>query len=164
MLSEIVALIGGTPVTASTSEIYTSVQRGLAGGAIMGWTGFQTFKLGEVSTFHLDVSLGSSPGYMGMNVASHGRLPDALKKAIDKHSGLPWALAMGKASDTVEANVRQQTRALPGHVVAELSEAELARWKKLVSPLIDQWIKDTPDGAKVLAAYRAELAKVRSGL
>jgi hypothetical protein len=32
-----------------------------------------------------------------------------------------------------------------------------------VTPLIDEWVKNTPDGARVLAAYRAEVAKARAG-
>jgi hypothetical protein len=28
--------------------------------------------------------------------------------------------------------------------------------------VVDAWVASTPDGAKVLAAYRAEIAKIRS--
>jgi hypothetical protein len=29
--------------------------------------------------------------------------------------------------------------------------------------VVDAWVAATPDGAKVLAAYRAEIAKIRAG-
>jgi hypothetical protein len=32
-----------------------------------------------------------------------------------------------------------------------------------MQPLVDQWLKDTPDGARVLAAYQAALADSAAG-
>jgi TRAP-type C4-dicarboxylate transport system substrate-binding protein len=162
MLSEVANDIGGTPVTVATTEIYETMQRGLAQVAIMGWTGTQTFKIDEVTRFHLDAPLGSSPGYMLMNKETYAKLPAVAKAAVDKNAGLPFAIKMGNNSDIVEAQVRERVKAKPGHTVAELDPAELARWKKMVAPLVEEWVKNTPDGAKVLAAYRAELAALRS--
>ena len=162
MLSEIANNIGATPVTVSTTEIYETMQRNLAQICIMGWTGTQTFKIDEVTKFHLDAPLGSSPGYMLMNKETYAKLPAVAKAAVDKNAGLPFTIKMGNNSDTVEAQVRERTKAKPGHTVAELDPAELERWKKMVAPLVDEWVKSTPDGAKVLAAYRAELASLRA--
>ena len=162
MLADIANNIGATPVTVSTTEIYETMQRNLAQLCIMGWTGTQTFKIDEVTKFHLDAPLGSSPGYMLMNKDTYAKLPAAAKAAVDKNAGQPFSIKMGVNSDTVEAQVRERTKAKPGHTVAELDPAELARWKKMVAPLVDAWVKATPDGAKVLAAYRAELAAIRA--
>jgi len=162
MLADIANDIGGTPVTVATTEIYETMQRNLAQVAIMGWTGTQTFKIDEVTKFHLDAPLGSSPGYMLMNKETYAKLPAVAKAAVDKNAGLPFAIKMGNNSDTVEAQVRERVKAKPGHTVAELDPAELVRWKKMVAPLVDEWVKNTPDGAKVLAAYRAELADLRA--
>jgi TRAP-type C4-dicarboxylate transport system substrate-binding protein len=162
MLSEISNDLGAVPVTVATTEIYETMQRNLAQLCIMGWTGTQTFKIDEVTKFHLDAPLGSSPGYMLMSKESYAKLPAAVKAAVDKNAGLPFTQLMGNNSDTVEAQVRERTKSKPGHTVAELSPAELARWKTMVAPLVDEWVKATPDGAKVLAAYRAELADIRS--
>jgi TRAP-type C4-dicarboxylate transport system substrate-binding protein len=162
MLADIVNDIGGTPVTVATTELYETMQRNLAQVEIMGWTGTQTFKVTEVTKYHLDVPLGSSPGYLLMNKQSYEKLPAVAKAAIDKNSGLPATLLMARSSDTVEAQVRERTKGLQGHTVAELPPAELARWKKMVAPLVDEWVKETPDGAKVLAAYRKELADLHA--
>src|SRR5262249_58809834 len=39
---------------------------------------------------------------------------------------------------------------------------EEAGWKERAKPGVDAWVASTPDGAKVLAAYRAEIAKIRA--
>jgi len=33
----------------------------------------------------------------------------------------------------------------------------------LLATITEDWVKSTPDGAAVLAAYRAEIAKIRKG-
>jgi TRAP-type C4-dicarboxylate transport system substrate-binding protein len=161
--AQMVSEIGGTPITASTTEIYETMNRGLAQICVMGWTGVQTFKLFEVTKFHLEAPLGASPGYMLMNKESYARLPEKARDAIDRNAGMPFAIKMGVNSDTVESEMREQVRSLPGHTIAELPPDELARWRKLAQPVVDEWIKNTPDGGKVLEAYRAELADIRSG-
>ena len=40
---------------------------------------------------------------------------------------------------------------------------EAKRWKARVAPFVDEWTRTTPDGEKVLAAFRAEIAKLRKG-
>jgi hypothetical protein len=39
---------------------------------------------------------------------------------------------------------------------------EAARWRARIAPVVDEWAKRTPDGEIVLAAYRAEIAKIRA--
>ena len=41
---------------------------------------------------------------------------------------------------------------------AVLTPQEEARWKKVVAPVSAEWAKETPDGQKVLQAFRAEVA------
>jgi TRAP-type C4-dicarboxylate transport system substrate-binding protein len=154
-----VELLGGTPVTMSPSEIYEALQRGLAAGAVLGWTGTQTFKLAEVTKYHLDVPFGNNPGFLMMTKTAYEKVPAKARAALDKHMGLEWSVVMGRNSDQVEEESRAQVRALPGHTVAALSEEQTERWHKLLAPIADEWVKTNPDGARVLAAYRAEVAK-----
>jgi hypothetical protein len=43
--------------------------------------------------------------------------------------------------------------------MASLDAKELERWVARVTPLIDEWAKATPNGEKILAAFKAEVAK-----
>ena len=47
--------------------------------------------------------------------------------------------------------------------VSRLSDHERAKWQARIQPVIDNWVKSTPDGEHVLAAFRKEIAAIRSG-
>ena len=157
--SEELTLLGGTPVTMPPSEIYQSIQRGLVAGAVLGWTGTQTFRLDEVTRFHLDVPFGNNPAYFMMNKDAYAKLPAKAKAAIDRNTGLAWSITMGRNSDEVEQESRERVRGLSGHTLGALDPAEVATWRHRLAPIAEEWVKATPDGARVLAAYRAEVAK-----
>jgi TRAP-type C4-dicarboxylate transport system substrate-binding protein len=126
---------------------------------VLGWTGTQTFKLAEVTNYHVDVPFGNNPGFFMISKAAYDKIPAAARKGLDKHMGREWSVIMGKNSDQVEEESRAETRAKPGHTISELSTEETARWRKMLAPIADEWVKATPDGARVLAAYRAEITK-----
>jgi hypothetical protein len=52
---------------------------------------------------------------------------------------------------------------MPGAVYHTLEPQELHRWYDRLRPMADAWVQKTPDGAKVLAAFRAEIARIRKG-
>jgi hypothetical protein len=52
---------------------------------------------------------------------------------------------------------------IPGQTVYKLSPEENARWEKALAPVTDEWVKATPNGPAILAAFRKEIANVRAG-
>ena len=160
---QVAELLGAAPVTMTPSDVYQSMQRGLVDGMVQAWTAVQTFKLFEVSTHHLNIPIGQQPAFIMMNKDSYARLPNAVRGAIDKLSGEPLARRYGKVVDAHDLGSQNEVRALPGHLLYRLEPAEAARWKQRLQPVTDDWVKNTPDGAVVLAAFRDELAKIRGG-
>lgn len=147
-----VVALGAAPVAMPPSDIYQALARGLADMALMPFTGVGTFKIDDVAKHHVDVALGADTAIVFMNRRKWDALPAKAKAAIDRYSYLPFSQTLGRAADAEWARSR---RALKD--VSELSQAEEARWKKLVGPVAEQWVKETPNGAKVLAAFRAEI-------
>lgn len=163
-LSDAVTLMGGAPVTLGPQEYFQALQRGVANAVIVSWPGAITFKLDEVAQHHLGAPFGLFPSFVFMNKDSYAALPADAKAAIDKTTGEPLSRAMGGAGDKATEDSIAKFAALPGHTtVPELPAAEAARWKQILAPITANWIKNTPDGAKVIAAHRAEMAKVRGG-
>jgi TRAP-type C4-dicarboxylate transport system substrate-binding protein len=160
--SRMVELLGAAPVTMTPPEVYQAVQRGLAQGAVIGWSAFFPFKLHEVTKYHLEAPFGNSASFFFMNKDSYARLPEAAKKAFDAASGEKFTRALGAAADRMQAAGRSDVEKLPGHVVATLDPAEAENWRRVLAPMTDEWLKDTPDGPKVLAAYRDAITKIRS--
>jgi TRAP-type C4-dicarboxylate transport system substrate-binding protein len=161
--SEQASLLGGVPVTMTPSDAYQAVQRGLASAISVGWTAFMPFKYYEVTNFHLDAQQGQGGAYVVMNKDVFARLPEAAKKAIDGLAYEKFSRRMGQNSDKMEAEFRAAVSAMPGHTVERLAPAESATWKQTLVPIAEEWVKNTPNGAQILAAYRAEIAAVRAG-
>jgi len=161
--SRIIELLGAAPVTLTPPEVYQTLQRGLAQGAVIGWSAFFPFKLQEVTKHHLEAPFGNSASYFFMNKDAYARLPEKAKRAFDRNSGEKFSRALGKASDRMLEDGRADVQKLPGHMVTVLDAEEAARWQLILAPMVDEWLKETPDGPRVLAAYREELAKIRRG-
>jgi TRAP-type C4-dicarboxylate transport system substrate-binding protein len=162
--SDSVQLLGGVPVTMTPSEIYQALQRGVAAAGQISWAGSVVFKIYEVTKHHTDVRFGLPGGYFFMNKDSFAKLPDKAKAAIDKSSGEPFSTNMGKYASQEEEQSITKVLAESGQNRHKLDDAEQERWKKLVTPITEEWIKATPNGAAVLAAYRAELTRIRAGM
>ena len=122
-----------------------------------------TFHLNEVTNFHLEVPLGFNTGYVAINNETYAKLPPAGKAAIEKFSYKPFVERLATADDQMQAIGRDATKAMAGQTIAQLDPAEEARWKEAVAPVTEEWVKATPDGANVLAAFRAELTAIRGG-
>jgi TRAP-type C4-dicarboxylate transport system substrate-binding protein len=160
---ESVERLGGVPITMPVSELYPSLQRGMIEVASIGWPAAVAYKLPEVAPHHLDVPLGGELTYIIMSKDAYARLPAKAKKAVDDLIGERYALHVGEVLDGVNAENRAATAAISGQSVTRLAPEEEARWRERISPVAEAWAKATPDGARVLAAYRAEVARAAAG-
>jgi TRAP-type C4-dicarboxylate transport system substrate-binding protein len=162
-IAQLVTILGATPITMGPPDFYQSMQRGLVSGVAVGWSAADTFKLYEVSKYHLDTASGLFSAFMFMNKASFAKLPAKAQAAIDKYSGEPFFRRMGKVTDDMDVEGREKVRAMPGHTITRVDPAEEARWRERAQPIVESWVKTTPNGAAILAAFRDELAKARAG-
>jgi TRAP-type C4-dicarboxylate transport system substrate-binding protein len=155
--------LGATPVHMGVFEVYQALQRGTIDAVAIAWPAVPVFKLVEVTSHHLEAPFGNDSGYVVMNKDSYGRLPEAGRAAIDKLSGEALAERLRAVIDAAVASSRAMAEKTSGHVVEKLAPEEDARWAAKVAPAVDEWAKSTPDGARVLAAFRAEVRKIREG-
>jgi TRAP-type transport system periplasmic protein len=158
--AEVVQALGASPVTFTPPEIYQGVSRGVAEGAVIAWTAVKTFRLAEVTKYHLDAPLGEAPAFVFMNKQTYASLPPKAKAAIDKFSGEAFSLSLGTANERAGENEAKKVAGEAGQSVTELSPEQYKIWKARMEPVIDAWAKSAPDRAKVLAAYREEIAKL----
>jgi TRAP-type C4-dicarboxylate transport system substrate-binding protein len=156
-------ILGGVPIAMSPAEVYQAVQRGLVAGTSLGWPAVPTFKLEEVTKYHLDVPYSLNPAFVFMNKEAFARLPEKARTTIDNLSGEALSKALGTSSDTNDREVHAKVLAGAGQVLTRIDAAEMERWKRVLAPLTEQWVKNTQDGQKVLDAYRAEVARFKAG-
>jgi TRAP-type C4-dicarboxylate transport system substrate-binding protein len=160
LLAESVEKLGGAPITLAVTDLYQALQRGTVDVVTIGWPATASYKLAEVSTYHLAVPIGGEVTYIAMNKDSYAKLPAAGRAAVDKNIGDDFSRHVGEILDEVDEEESSKVRAMPGETVAKLAPDEETKWKARVAPVTEAWAKSTPDGEKVLAAYRAEIAKI----
>jgi TRAP-type transport system periplasmic protein len=160
LLSDTMYRLGVAPITLAVTDLYESLQRGVVDGAVIGWPATKSYRLAEVTNYHLEVPLGGEVTFVMMSNKSYETLPAKGRAIIDRASGGPWAAAIGKILDDSDAAESALVARTEGQTVAQLPAAEQAKWKARVEPVVQDWVKRTPDGAAVLAAYDAEIAKL----
>ena len=163
-LSRSLDSLGAAPIPMPVTDLYQSLQRGTIDAAAIAFPAIQTFKLDEVSKYHLDVALANDAGMMFMNNDAYAKLPDKAKAAVDRASGLAAVKQLIVAVTEMTDGAREIVKKRPDQVVSSLSDAELARWAEKVRPTVEDWTKSTPDGANVLAAFRQEIKNIRAGM
>jgi TRAP-type C4-dicarboxylate transport system substrate-binding protein len=151
--------LGAIPVSMTPSELYTSLNQRLINGITEGWTGMLQFKLEEVTSYHLDISVGAEPGYVLMNKQSYEKLPPKAKEAIDKNSGLAFSLLWAKTLDSVAAKQHETVAKMPGQNFVVLSPEEGKHFEDAAMQLRQEKLHEIPNGAELLKAVQEELAK-----
>lgn len=160
---EVVTRIGMAPMSLPVTDTYEALQRATVDGVALGWTAVESFKLDEVTFYHANASFGTSSGMLFINKKRYEALPAAAKKVIDDHSGEGESKVLGQFWDRLDKVGEDRVRAIQGHQVVALPADVQARWAKLSEPVAEEWAKSVPGGEKVLAQFRAELAKVKAG-
>lgn len=160
--SDTLALLGALPITAEPSDIYQGLSRGVFDGAIMPWTGVPSYRLHEVTYYHLNAPLGSSVAMIFMNQQAFDALPEAAQRAIDGSSGLSLSTQFSELIDFDASRVEVDTRSRPNQVVWNIDPEEAKRWQALTNVMVEDWVANTPNGAEVLAAFRQQIRQHRA--
>lgn len=161
--AEVATALGGAPLSFPIDQYYEVLQRGTADVVQVGWTAFQPFKLAEVTKYHLDVPLGSAPGYVFMAKKKWDTLPPAVQKIMMANAGEAESRQFGKFWDDVNNEWRDSTGKLPGHVLLKLTPEQDKAWHDRLEAVTNAWAKEVPNGEKILATYRQILADVKAG-
>jgi TRAP-type transport system periplasmic protein len=161
--ADAITLLGGSPLSIPLFDMYQAIQRGTSDGAAVSWTSFNPYKLAEVTTYHVDTTLGTSVGVIFMSRKRYEALSPEVKKVLDAHSGEAASQAFGTFWDNERRDGKDQTVARGDkRTIVTLTPEQTAAWRQKMAPLEADWVTRTPDGAKVIAAYRAEIAKLQA--
>jgi TRAP-type C4-dicarboxylate transport system substrate-binding protein len=150
------------PGVATMAEIMI---RGVVNGVITPWGIARAIKVIDASTFHAEMSMHGPTLAMMMNKNSYAKLPPALKKAIDEHSGAKVAQWLGERWQRDDEPGIARAKELKHEIVA-IADEEIARWRKASQPVFDEWIKEMNakghDGGKLVAEAERLIAKYKA--
>jgi len=154
-----VEILGGAPITLATTELYQALQRGTVDAAMVGMAAVAAYKLPEVANYYLDAPFGQTTEYLLMNKQSYAKLPAAARKVFDDTTGASLSALLSKAAKEENDMGLRLVEGVQGKTLTKMRDGDLPKLRAAMQPLVDQWLKETPDGARVLAAYKAELTK-----
>jgi TRAP-type transport system periplasmic protein len=155
--------LGATPLTLPSPEAYMAIRRGTADGTVLSWNPYVTFKIGEVTTYHIDAPLGTAAGMLFMSRKVYDGLSPKAKHALDANSGEAASRAWGKWWDSDNAKGRQLAEHDPNHKVVTLDPATRKIWAQKIQGAVAEWSKTRPGIDKVIAEYRRLVAQVEAG-
>lgn len=132
---------GATPVMMPISELYDSIQKGVADGTVAPLSVIYDFNLYDVSKY---VTIGNfyvCTFFMVMNPDSWDRISAQDQKIIEGLIGKRMSDEAGAAYDA-GAKLGLETCEEAGIEIYTLPPDELAKWKTVMMPLDKQWVAD----------------------
>lgn len=157
VLSDMITAVGATPVGMPAPAMAEALSKHVVDAAAADWFAVEGFSLLDVTRSHVDIPLGTTPMYVVMNQDSYDRLPPEIRKVFDDNPPSAFAAFWGPGLEAESNRVRSVVEGTPGHRIITPTEAELADWTAAAEGVIAKWVEATPNGAAVLAAYRAEI-------
>jgi TRAP-type C4-dicarboxylate transport system substrate-binding protein len=163
IVAKIAAKLGIVPIAMPPPNAYQSINRGVTSGSLFAWTAVGTFRIYEVTKYHLQAPLAASPAFVIMNKKRYAGLPTKGRRAIDRFSGEVFSRRLGGVTNGMEKFNIAKVKKLPGHVFTKIAADDLPQWIKIAGEISTAAAKEAPNGTKVLEAFRAEIKSIRGG-
>ena len=158
-----VTQLGGTNVNAAAPEVRDILERGVADAVTFPWGSVPLFGIDKVTKYHMEAPLYVTTFALVFNKAKYEQMDAKQKKAIDDHCTTDWALKVAGPWADFEHGGIAKIKAEAGHEVYELTDSQLAEWKKSAEPLHKAWAdgvkKAGVDADAAMKELRADLAK-----
>ena len=158
--SQLIEALGGVPVSMPTSQLYTSMERGVIDGTMIGLSGVNDFRLDEVGRYiTINAPLGRSPFFAVMDADSYDELSPEHQQIIDETTGLELSLKAGEAYQALADATLERLSSSADHEIIELSDEENQRWREAAASVYEDWEAQAReaglDPAKMLEVARS---------
>ena len=159
--------LGLNAVPLPATETYEAVQKGTVDGSVFPWEAMPSFRLNELLKGHLEVprGLGAPSFVIVASQKAFDNLTADNKTALMKASGEAGAALIGKAWLAADERGRDDAKQ-KGQTTETLAPAEFEKWKPLLKPVTDDWVKKADqkgqDGRKLLDDLEAMIKAASS--
>lgn len=134
--------IGAVPIRQSSSDWYTSLDRGLFDGVAVAFDMVHIMKLYEVLKYHIlfhGDSLGFTPVTHVINRKKFESLPRGVQKVLEDN--VEWASEVMLKDELTRLSMYQSGPKKKGNIFYDLAPEETEQWRKAFLPIHEQWIK-----------------------
>ncbi|HLI20366.1 MAG TPA: TRAP transporter substrate-binding protein DctP [Stellaceae bacterium] len=155
--------MGAQTISLPSNAAYEAINRGTADGTILSFNVYFTFKIGEVTHYHIDQPMGTAAGMIFMTRKVYDGLPADAKAALDKNSGEAASAEWGSWWDRDNATNREIAKKDASQTVVTLPPQIAASWTKRLDAADAEWMKSRPGAERALAKYKQYLADIAAG-
>jgi TRAP-type C4-dicarboxylate transport system substrate-binding protein len=159
-----VEALGAAAIQMGADDTYKALERSTIDGVLTSWGAITQQKMVEVTSWHVETPMGASSAWLQTSKKTYDALPEKGRKALDANSGEALSSRFGAWHEKLQTESKEFLRAAKGHTIFKLAPDEEARWVKAAEPVVAEFLKSTPDGAAVLAAYREAVAGVKASM
>jgi TRAP-type C4-dicarboxylate transport system substrate-binding protein len=133
--------LGISPLTIPIPELYDSLRRGMADGAVVPFSVVVDFKLFELIKYHTVANLYVMSMGLAMNPKTWESLPPDVQKIVEELSGPRMSEIAGASYDKYDQLGIEAAKKVKAEIFT-LSSEEKERWADRIKPLNDKWISD----------------------
>lgn len=161
--TETIKALGAVPEGMPFTQLVEAISRGVIDGTTGHPIAVHDFGVVRVTNSHFLGRIGTVTLGIFMSKKKFDSLPAPAKAAIEKHKGEALSRAFGKMSEDRNAELIAEWKKDPKRTVTEPTKEQNAAWDKMLAPVVAAWEAKDSRNKALLAALRAELAKVRAG-
>lgn len=140
-LTEMIKFLGATPVGLPPGAVYENLQKGVIDGFVFPWDPLNSYKLAELTKYHLDARAYTVPFFVLMNDKKYQSLPADVRKVIDETTGQVMVNMLGKVWDDAD-NLGKEASKKSGGILTPLAKAERERWVQTLAGMLNRQILD----------------------
>ena len=141
--SWIIDALQGSPIEIATSDLGTSLERGLMDSCFLSWSAIMSFGVKDVTKYHVECNMFSRTWMIVMNKRVWDSMPPDLQKVFMDCSGPKNSAAYSATNDKITAGLKGaiagSNKAAGKPPIYTLSKDELASWKTALLPVWDKW-------------------------
>lgn len=138
--------LGGTPVEVGTSDLYTSLERGLIDSAFLSWSLILRQGVKDVTKYRTECKLFYRAWPIVMNKKAWNSLPPNLQQTIMAQSGrdnsAKYCAANEALAEEDKAGIAGSDKGKGNPPITVLTSAQTSAWRAAVMPVWDKWVAD----------------------
>ena len=150
--------LGAVPVGLPPGAVYENMEKGVIDGAVFTWDTMDSFKLAEITKYHLDAQFYVTTFWFAMNKARYDGLPKDVQACVDKLSGKALAAKFGPWWNEWDRRGLDLVKARK-HPIDTPNAQERAAWQKALQPMVEKHLSALE--AKGIKNAREIYAKMR---
>jgi TRAP-type C4-dicarboxylate transport system substrate-binding protein len=138
----IATILGAAPVGITMPEAYDGLSKGLVEGILSPFDPLEGFKLAEVVKYTTEsYGIGAvGSGFLVMNKNKWNALSPDIQKTI-REVNEEWSIKTGNLWAELDNSAKAFSLKL-GNKIISLSKEENERWKKMVRPILDEYVNE----------------------